>query len=61
MRRTPDIGVTDGGGGSWGILVDQALPHKIDAYAGYRSYDLTQTGESYMTAASYVIGARWVF
>jgi len=59
--QSTDIGVAAGGGRSWGILADQALPHKIDAYAGYRTYDLTQIGESYMTAASYVIGARWVF
>lgn len=59
--QSSDIGVTEGGGTSWGILVDQALPQKIDAYAGYRSYDVTQSGASYMTAASYVIGARWVF
>ena len=59
--ESTDIGVTDGSGTSWGIMVNQALPHQIDAYAGYREYDLSQTGASYMTASSYVIGVKWVF
>ena len=59
--ESTDIGVTDGSGTSRGIMVNQALPHQIDAYAGYREYDLSQTGASYMTASSYVIGVKWVF
>jgi hypothetical protein len=56
-----DLGVTDGTGQSWGIMVNQALPHAINAYFGYRSYQLTTSRTEYLPASSYLLGAQWTF
>lgn len=59
--QSTNIGVTDGKGQSWGLMLNQSLPHNIDAFVGYRNYEIAQTGSDFMPASSYLIGAKWVF
>ena len=57
-----DIGVTDGGGTSWGLMAVQKLDdHATEVYLGYREYEITQVGTDYQDAKSVFLGGRWKF
>jgi hypothetical protein len=57
-----EIGVTDGGGTSWGLMAVQKLDdYDSEIYLGYREYELTQTGTEYQDSTSVFIGGRWKF
>jgi len=57
-----DIGVTDGGGTSWGIMAVQKVDqYDSEIYLGYREYELTATGTEYQDSTSIFLGGRWRF
>ena len=57
-----EIGVTDGGGTSWGLMMVQKLDdYDSEIYLGYREYELSQTGTQYQDSTSIFAGGRWKF
>ncbi len=47
---------------SYGIgAVQQFDNAPVEAYLGYRTYELTETAASYLDASSILFGARWKF
>jgi hypothetical protein len=57
-----EIGVTDGGGTSWGLMAVQKIDdYDSEIFLGYREYELTATSVEYQDSSSVFVGGRWKF
>lgn len=57
-----DTVVAGSSSSSWGIGVVQKFDkQRLEAYLGYRNYDLSEPGVDYQEASSIVFGTRWKF
>jgi hypothetical protein len=57
-----EIGITDGGGTSWGLMAVQKIDdYDSELYLGFREYEISQTGTDYEDSTSLFVGGRWKF